>query len=78
MPDSLFQGLQAITETDLIGLDNFYASILHSYSHMNNLFYERNKNKSSSLLVNLWGHPKSCHIFSQWLCWDFAPLVICP
>ncbi len=63
VPNSLFQGLQAITETDLNSLDNFYASMLCSYSHVNNLFYERNKNKSSSLPVNLWGHPKSHHIF---------------
>ncbi len=59
---TLFQGLRAVTETDLVGLDNFYASMLHSYNFVNNLFYEWNKNKSSSLPVNLWGHPKSRHI----------------
>ncbi len=60
MPLGLFLGLRAVIETSLGNLNPFYASMVHSYAHVNDLFYQRNKNLP--LPVNLWGHPKSQHI----------------
>ncbi len=56
----LFQGLCSVTETTLLGMDPFYASMLCSYAMVNDLYYR--KNKHLTLLVNLWGHPLSKQI----------------
>ncbi len=59
--------MRNIPESCLAGLDPFYAKILHSYTEVNNLFYEwnkRNKNDKSylDLPINLWCHPESKNI----------------
>ena len=51
IPSMLFQGLCSVTETTLLGLDPFYASMLHSYVMVNNLFYKRNKHVASNRFV---------------------------
>ena len=60
IPAGLFQGLQYIPESAVIGLDPFYSAMVHSYAHVNNLFFL--KNKTLDLLVNLWGHPLNKNI----------------
>lgn len=57
IPSMLIQGLCTCPESALRNLDPFYAQIIQSYTMVNNLFYK--KNKSLSLPINLWGHPKS-------------------
>ncbi len=63
IPPELFQGLCYVLESALEGLDPFYSGMLHSYTYVNNLFY--NANKKLDLPINLWGHPKSQSINIQ-------------
>ncbi len=63
IPPELFQGLCHVLESALCGLDQFYSSMLHSYTYVSNLFYKANK--ELDLPINLWGHPKSQSINIQ-------------
>ncbi len=40
IPAELFKGLQVVSETSLVALDNFYSSMIRSYAFVNNIHYE--------------------------------------
>ncbi len=58
--DQLFEGLRAMSEYILQPLDPFYAAMLRSFAHVNNLFYTNQD--ASALLKNLWCSEVYSHI----------------
>ncbi len=52
IPFVLVSGIHTIREDLLLGISSFYASVLHSYAFVNNLFYEANG--QASLPYNIW------------------------
>ena len=58
IPNLLFCGLQHVPESSVIGIDNFYAVMVRSFAHVNDLFCTKNKDLPD-FPINLCSHPKS-------------------
>ena len=74
--DQLFAGLRAVSEHVLQPLDPFYAVMLQSFAHVNNLFYTNQD--ASTLPKNLWCGEVYSHIDRHWCAASFFTSVDLP
>ena len=61
---SMLGGIRKVRESDLHMLTPFYHSIVHSFAHVNNLFFEANSSESLPQLI--WFRPAFPFLDCEW------------
>ncbi len=64
--DTLLPGLTGVCKSDIQKIPPFYAAVLHSYCHINSLFYQRNP--KLALSHKLFGTDFAPKIRQNWVC----------
>ncbi len=76
IPYQLLQGLHSVTDALLSKLPPFYAQVVCSYAHTNNLYYKAFD--SNTLPQNLWCGAIFSHIDNDWISAGFYTVVDLP
>ena len=76
IPYQLLQGLHSVTDALLSKLPPFYAQVVCSYAHTNNLYYKAFD--SNTLPQNLWCGVAFSHIDNDWISAGFYTVVDLP